>query len=391
MPLISEKTRKFISGRCGQMRRVREACAGQKNIVWVHASSYGEFEEARPVISRIRESYPEVKVLATFFSPSGYEFLKNDPIADWVFYLPLDTRVNARLFVNAVKPIKVIISISDYWLNFLNELRRQHIDTYLISGRFVPQMFYFSPLGFIYRNTFRKCFTKMLVKDKLSVELLKGIGIEHVEQTGDPRMDRVADIAATPWSDPIIDRWTGGQKVFVGGSTLPDEDDEIMIALANAHPERKLLIVPHEQGKKQIDHLRESIKGKSVLYTEAGEGFEDAQVLIVNTVGMLSKIYRYGWAAYVGSGFEDSPHSVIEAAVYGCPVSYGPHFSDHDHCRYLADCGGGKPVHDIQEFLDWHDRLLSEPAFLEASSKAAQGYCTAYKNVADTIVKSIME
>lgn len=390
MSLISEKAKQFISGRRGQFKRIKEAVEGQNNIIWVHASSFGEFEEARPVINEIRASHPEYKILVTFFSPSGYEFLKNDPIADWVFYMPLDTPWNAKRFLNLVRPVKMILSISDFWICFLNELQRRGIPTYLISARFVPGMVYFTPIGFPYRKIFRN-FTKILVRDQQSLDLLKTIGVQNASIAGDPRMDRVIEIAQTPWNDKVVDKWCKGEKVFVGGSTLADEDDEIMIALANAYPERKLMLIPHESSAKEIDHLRSSIKGKSVLYTEAGEDVADAQVLIVNTVGMLAKLYRYGYASYVGSGFEDSPHSVIEAAVYGCPVSYGPNISFQHHCQLLDDCGGGKIIHDEKEFLAWYKRLVDEPKYLAACSKAAKDYCYETGGVAKAVVKAIME
>jgi len=389
MPIISDKARKFIAGRRGQFKRIESAVNGQENIIWVHASSFGEFEEARPVIKEIRTEHPEYKILATFFSPSGYEFLKNDPIADWVFYLPLDTPWNARRFLDLVRPQKMILSISDYWLCFLTELHRRNIPAYLISARFVPGMIYFRPLGFLYRIVFRKSFTKILVRDQQSMDLLKGIGINRVALIGDPRMDRVIEIARNPWSDEIVDKWSGGQKVFVGGSTLPDEDDEIMIALANAYPQRKLLLIPHEQEQKEIAHLRDSIKCKTVLYTEAGDDVADAQVLIVNTVGMLSKLYRYGYASYVGSGFEDSPHSVIESAVYGCPVSFGPNICFQHHCQLLHDCGGGKIIHDENEFLAWYKHLIEDPEYLEQCSKAAKDYCYKTGGVAKSLMKEL--
>ena len=244
--MFLQKAKQFVAGRIGQMARIEQACRGQEGIVWVHAASFGEFEEARPVLQAIRQSHPELRILATFFSPSGYAFLKGDPVADWVFYLPLDTRCNARRFLDAVRPCKVIVSISDYWLHFLHELRRRHIDTYLISARFIPSMLYFKPLGYPYREVFRHCFTKVIVRDGRSLALMQGIGARAV-LSGDPRMDRVLDIARTPWRDPVVEAWAKGEKVFVAGSTLP-RDEKLVAALVNAHPGQKFLLVPHETG-----------------------------------------------------------------------------------------------------------------------------------------------
>ena len=387
MSIISAKTRKFIDGRRGQFPRIEAACRGQHGIVWVHSASYGEFEEVRPVVAALRAAKPEVKILVTFFSPSGYEYLKDDPIADWVFYIPIDTRRNARRFLDAVRPEKVIISISDYWLNFLHELRSRGIDTYLTSARYEPDMFYFKPLGFVYRDAFRTCFKRIFVRDKQSLDLLEGIGATNAVLMGDPRLDRVLEIAAEPWSDPVVDAWAGGRKVFVAGSTLPDEDDELMIALANAHPSDKFMIIPHEIDRKQIDHLRASIAGGCSLYTEGGG---DSQVLIVDTVGMLSRLYRYGFASYVGAGFDGGPHSVIEPAAYGIPVSYGPEFGPQYHCQLLIDCGAACSVGTASEMCVWYDKLVSDNDFLLRSGAAARDYCVSGSDVARRIAQEIV-
>lgn len=388
---MKSKLQQFICGRAGQFKRIEEACKGVDNIIWVHAASYGEFEEARPVIAAIRAKAPAYRFLVTFFSPSGYEYLKDDPIADFVFYLPIDTRRNARRFLDLVRPVKVIVSISDYWLNFLHELRDRHIPTFLISARFLPGMAYFKPIGKMYLNAFRTCFTKIIVNNESSLEVLRNAGLDNIAMAGDPRMDRVNAIAAEDWGDPLVERWCGGRRVFVAGSTLPDEDDECVIAAANANPGDKFLVIPHEQGKAQLSHLISSIKGKTVLYTNPGEGFEEAQVLIVDTVGMLSRLYRYGFAAFVGSGFSgNSPHSVIEPAAYGIPVSFGPYFGTQMHCEKMIVAGAAEAVHGRQEFCNWYSRLKNNPEYLASMSKAASDYCRAGAGVADKIAGMIL-
>lgn len=388
---MSSKVLQFISGRIGQMKRIEAACKGVDNIIWVHSSSYGEFEEARPVIAAIRAKHPEYKFLATFFSPSGYEYLKNDSVVDYVFYLPLDLPGNARRFLDAVRPVKVIVSISDYWLGFLHELRRRGIPAYLISARFVQKMIYFKPLGKPYLNAFKTCFTKIIVNSESSYNVLKANGLTNIALAGDPRMDRVTAIAAQPWSDSIVDEWSCGRKVFVAGSTLPDEDDECIIAAANANPDDKFLVIPHEQGKAQLMHLQSAIKEKSVLYTQAGDDVREAQVLIVDTVGMLSRLYRYGFAAFVGSGFGGgSPHSVIEPAAYGIPVSFGPIFGVQMHCEKMVAAGAAQAVSGREEFCAWYKRLKENPDYCRAMGEAAARYCAGSSGVAEAIAEMIM-
>lgn len=388
---MSSKRKKFILGRVGQFKRIRSELKGVDNVVWVHSSSFGEFEESRPVISAIKAAHPECRILVTFFSPSGYEHLKDDPIADFVYYLPLDFPWNAWRFVRLVHPSRVIVSISDYWLFFLWELRRRHIPTYLVSARYLPSMFYFKPLGFLHRDAFRTCFRKIFVKSQSSIEVLEEAGIHNAVYVGDPRMERVRAIAAEDWSDATVERWSCGRKVFVAGSTLPDEDDECLIALANANPEDKFLIVPHEIGEDEIAHLRSSIKGRSVLYSDAGDDISDAQVLIVDVVGKLSRIYRYGFASYVGGGFCGiAPHSVIEPAAYGIPVSFGPYFGYQMHCQRMIDAGAAVAVKERSEICEWYSRLKSEPGYCESMGNAAAAYCLKESGVAETIAAEIM-
>ena len=388
---MSSKALKFVSGRIGQFRRMRQALKGVENVVWVHSASFGEFEEVRPVIGAIRASHPGYRILVTFFSPSGYEHLKDDPIADFVFYLPLDSPWNARRFVRLVNPSRVIVSISDYWLFFLWELRRRHIPTYLVSARFLPEMNYFKARGFLYRDAFRMCFTRIFVKTESSVEVLRKAGITNVSYVGDPRVERVRAIASEDWSDAVVERWSGGRKVFVAGSTLPDEDDECAIALANAYPDDKFLLIPHEPDEAELRHLRTSINGRCVLYSEAGDDVAGAQVLIVDVVGKLSRIYRYGFASYVGGGFCGiAPHSVIEPAAYGIPVSFGPIFGYQMHCQRMIDAGAAVAVKDRREMCVWYSRLKSDPAYAEAMGKAAAEYCRQGSGVAEKLAAEIM-
>lgn len=392
MVLISDKTRKFFEGRRGQFRRLEAACRGVDNIVWVHSASYGEFEEVRPVVNEIRRRRPEMKILVTFFSPSGYEYLKDDPVADWVFYLPLDLPGNARRFLDIVRPVKVIVSISDYWLGYLYGLRSRGIDTYLVSARFTGDMFYFKPVGFLYKKAFKTCFTKILLRSDAYVKVLADNGItDNVRVCGDPRMDRVAALASAQWKDGIVERWCAGEKVFVAGSTLPKGDNAMIAELVNAHPFDRFLIVPHEILADDIAVLRSSMNVPSVLYSEMENDAEaDALVLIVDKVGMLSKIYRYGFAAYVGGGFDGCPHSVIESAVYGIPVFYGPQLGSNEHCSALLGRGGFS-VADYAAMEEEYDRLKADASYLKRMGESARRYCEEKSGAAGKIADEILE
>lgn len=391
---MSPKIWRFLKGRIGQAARIEEACKGVDGIIWVHSASYGEFEEVRPVLAGLRRLRPSCKILATFFSPSGYEYLKDDPAADFVFYLPLPFPGAAKRFIDTVRPEMMILSVSDYWLPYLYELRRRGIPAYLVSGRFLPSMVYFKPIGKKYLDAFRTCFRKIIVNAPSSLEVLENAGLENAVLCGDPRLDRVNEIASSEWSDPVVDAWAGGRKVFVAGSTLPDEDDEVMTALANANPADKFLFIPHEQGEKQLCNIEEKVRGGAVRYTRLKDGSAsgaDAQVLIVDAVGMLSRLYRYGFAAFVGAGFSGgAPHSVIEPAAYGIPVCFGPNFGPQLHCERLINAGAAVAVHDAGELQEWYSKLKSEPEYAAAMGRAALSYCRDGGSTAEAICREII-
>ena len=388
--MSSAKLRKFVDGRKGLLDRISEECRGCGNIVWFHAASYGEFEEARPVVERLRKADPDARILVTFFSPTGYEAFRNYPAADWVFYLPLDTRRNARRFMEAVRPSKLVISISDFWFNFIYEAFRKNVDVYVISAFFPERSFYFKWYGFPYRRMFRKCFRHIFVKDNRTLELLRAEGIDSVSRVGDPRMDRVIEIASEDWHDAIVEEWCRGSKVFVGGSILPGEDEELIAALANSHPGDKFLIVPHEVDNRSVQHLRSLLEVPSSLYSECGGTPVRTNVLIVDTVGILSRLYRYGWGAYIGSGFTKySPHSVIEPAVYGMPVVFGPIYDHNTHCGALIAEGGGFSVPGVTDFLAWYDRMKSDESRLASASRASLEYCMSARGAAEEILREI--
>ncbi|MCQ2154063.1 MAG: 3-deoxy-D-manno-octulosonic acid transferase [Bacteroidales bacterium] len=380
----------FVTGRIGQFRRLRRALEGVSDVVWVDCPSLGEFEEARPVIMRMRAIDPKLRFLVTFYSPSGYRNASGDPAADWVFRTPIDTLCNAKRFLDIVRPVKAIIAVDEYWLNLLHELRRRNIDTYLISARFVPGMRYFKKPGFLYRDMFRRCFSRIYLKDAKSLKLLEGIGVANAEVAGDPRMDRMKALVDEDWRDEVVEKWLRGGKAFIAGSTHR-EDDPLVAALAEVCPEGKFIIVPHEVDDCRISRLRSGLRCSSALYSSFGEGDEEARVLIVDTVGKLSRIYRYGFAAYVGGAIGGNPHNVIEPASYGCPVTFGPNIGKYCHCGNLVDCGAGRVVRTPAELLSWYRELAGSAEALRKASEAAVTYCAgglgAAARIADGILK----
>lgn len=390
----THKLKLFFKGRIGLLRKIEKACREASEIIWFHVASFGEFEEARPVIEATRSRFPERKILLTVFSPSVYEPMKDYDRVDWVFYLPLDTPGNARRFLDAVRPVKAVFNIGEHWPFLLNELRRRRIETYIMSVRLEPDSPYLKWYGFLQRRILQRCYRCVMVQNEESLHLLKGIGVPEVKVVGDARVDRVVSVCRQKWSDPFVDAWCDGMKVFVAGSTYPVED-RMLVELADTHPEVKMLIIPHELDPAEVDDILERAKNGAVRYTDyAGKKVDDdllgAQILVIDTVGMLSKLYRYGFAAYVGGGFTGPmPHSVIEPAAYGIPVAFGPRFDRELHCKDMAAIEAGFPVTNQQELEFFFEKSVGDRGFLERTGRIAADYCRRSGGATSTIMDII--
>lgn len=389
------KIRLFINGRKGLLARIEAACRGIDGIIWFHTASYGEFEEARPVIEATRNRFPDAKILLTFFSPSGYEHLKNWPVVDWVFYLPVDTPRNARRFLDAVRPVKAIFTLGEYWEFFLRGLRKRNIDTYIMSVRIRPDSPYLKWYGWRYRKIYRTTYKIVITQNETAAELAKKMGAPCVVNTGDARIDRVMSIAQEDWRDCIVDDWASSKKVFVAGSTCQGGDDMLITSLANANSGDKFMIIPHDPDLQQIQNIEKNLSGSHIRYSEAeahASSLKDAQVLIIDKVGMLARLYRYGFAAYVGAGFTtDCPHSVIEPAAYGLPVAVGPRFYQNPHFVELHRLGSGFSFEKKEDICTWYTRLKTDFPYLEQLQKISAGYCRRNIGATDMIVKMIFD
>lgn len=354
-------------------------------VIWMHCSSLGEFEQGRPVLESIREKYPLAKIVVTFFSPSGYEVRKNYDGADHVFYLPLDSRKNARRFISMVKPTLVLWVKYDYWYYYLVELKKKNVPILLISGIFRPDQPFFKWYGKLHRYML-ECFTCLFVQTEASRALLTRLGIsENVSIGGDTRFDRVIGIVEADISLPLIGAFCGSYPVIVAGSTW-EEDEEELDHYANTHPEIRFIIAPHEIGE---DRLREverlfrycirystwesenngaPIKGKV-------SASPTPNVLIIDNVGMLSKLYKYATIAYVGGGFgDDGVHNVLEPAAFGKPVVYGPVIEKYIEAVDLTECGGGIVIDSALEAESVFKRLLNDHLEYQQAGAAAGNY-----------------
>lgn len=322
---FNPKAKKWLDGRNGLLKKVEQETASfSGETLWVHCASLGEFEMARPIMEQLKAADSKLRIVLTFFSPSGYEVRKNYPVADHVFYLPLDTPSNAKRFVKAIKPSKVIFVKYDLWFHHLNEAKKFGAKLMLISATFRPSQQYFKFYGSVGRKALQ-LFDRIFLVDADSEKLIHSIGITNTTLCGDTRYDRVMEIAASAESNAIIEAFKGNSKLIICGSTWK-EDEEVLIVSVKNLKDVKWVIAPHEVGGENIQRLQKQFPD-SVRYSQTDPERNrrvNAQVLIIDSIGLLNKLYRYADVAYIGGGFRTGLHNVFEATAFGVPTVFGP-------------------------------------------------------------------
>lgn len=376
--LFNNKAKLFTQGRKGLLKRIAGEITHSNPIIWFHCSSVGEFEQARPLIEWYKENRKEYRILLTFFSPSGYEMRKNYPLADWIYYLPVDTARNARRFLEIVSPTKAIFIKYEFWYNYLTQLRKKGIETYIVSAIFRKDQVFFKPYGGLFRKML-KSFTALFVQDTLSQQLLSEIGItQNVTICGDTRFDRVNQITSSSKEFPAISKFSENSFTILAGSTWPP-DEEILAASVKNFSKVKLVIAPHEIHKEHIAKIQEIFKGyKIIKFSDCKDGndtaLEQANVLLIDCMGILSSIYRYGNFAYIGGGFGVGIHNILEAATYGIPVAFGPKYQKFKEARDLIARQGATSVRSGEEFYALLDKLVKNRNVVEERGAVCLNY-----------------
>ena len=356
--------------------------------MWFHAASLGEFEQGRPIMERLRREHPELKILLTFFSPSGYEVRKNYEGADIICYLPLDTYFNARRFLNLVHPEVAFFIKYEFWWNYLHILKRRNVPVYSVSSIFRPNQVFFRWYGRTYSNVL-KCFTRFFVQNEVSRQLLAKLGITEVEITGDTRFDRVLDICWQAKDLPLVKAFKQDAKVLVAGSSwAPDED--LIIPYFNAHPEMKLVLAPHVVSEDHLKEIEGKLRRPFVRYSRVTEeSAARADCLIIDGYGLLSSIYRYGEMAYVGGGFGVGIHNTLEAATFGLPIAFGPNYEKFKEARDLVTLGAATPIHSYEELKTWFTPLRDDEHLLQQCSRIAKDYTTAHQGATNIVLHTV--
>lgn len=389
---FSKKVRAMWKGEHQTFRVLREKIDPNAMYIWFHAASLGEFEQGRPIMEAIRREHPGYKILLTFFSPSGYEVRKNYDGADVVVYLPIDTKRNASRFLRLTNPVMAFFIKYEFWSNYLHMLKERHVPTFSVSSIFRPNQIFFRAYGKGYGKVL-DCFTHFFVQNEESRDLLKSIGIDCVSVTGDTRFDRVLQIRDAGKSLSIVENFVGGTvedrpHVFIAGSSWPPDED-IFIRYFNEHRDWKLIIAPHVIGDDHMKQILGKLERKTVRYTEATtENVVGAECLIIDCFGLLSSIYRYADVTYVGGGFGVGIHNVLEAAVWGKPVIFGPNNKNFQEAQGLLKAGGGFEITSYDDFVGVM-RKLADDKVLEQSRERAGGFVESLAGATRQIMKEV--
>jgi len=372
--LINPKAKLWVKERKGLFEKLNAEIDSTAKIVWFHCASLGEFEQGRPVIEKLRSEYPEYKILLTFFSPSGYEIRKDYVGVDYVFYLPLDSRKNAREFIKVVNPVFAVFVKYEFWYHYFNTLEKAGIPAYVISANFREKQHFFAWYGKWFRKILSMS-THIFVQNEFSLSLLNSVGIRNASVSGDTRFDRVLEIAANPEEIPLVRSFKRNGKVLVAGSTWRD-DERLLVRLVNESGfDLKYIIVPHEINEAHISRLVEELQPETVRLSEADdESAANAGVLIVDSVGLLSGVYQYGNIAYIGGGFGAGIHNILEPAAYGQPVIFGSNFGKFREAIELMEKGGAFTIGNYIELLERVNFLLRDEMILMMASEVSKNY-----------------
>lgn len=396
--LISPFNRKaalWVNGRKNLLEKISTTFSGNQDpVIWMHAASLGEFEQGLPIAEKLKKEYPDHRLLVTFFSPSGYENRKNHPVADWVFYLPMDSATNAKMFIEYTRPEMAVFIKYEFWYYFLKTLHQQRVPVLLASGIFRPNQLFFKPIGGFYRSLL-KYFTHFFLQDQGSANLLiPFVSSDCISVSGDTRFDRVIAIAAAAKSFPAIEQFANGHALIIAGSTW-SEDDKVLHHFALSHPHVKWIIAPHHIEKERLEECLQFYPS-SMLYSSfesaSREEQNKASTLIIDNMGILSQLYQYATIAFIGGGFTSQGiHNTIEAAVFGKPVVFGPVYNKYLEAVELIETGGATSLDTILTLEECFISLLQDQEKRNKMGKVARDYVLSKAGATQDILNYIQE
>jgi 3-deoxy-D-manno-octulosonic-acid transferase len=392
MAIFNKKAKKWVEGRKNWQQQFSQALQANEKRILIHCSSTGEFEQARPLIEKIKLQYPEYKILVTFFSPSGYEACKGNKIVDYVFYLPMDSRKNATLLIDMVNPALAMFIKYEFWYHYLSALRAKKIPVLMISGAFRQEQPFFKWYGSFFRKMLHS-FTYFFLQDEESKQLLTNIGIQtNVLISGDTRYDRVAEIARKATSIRPVEQFKSDSKILIAGSTHSGDDD-IVLAFYPAIPDNwKLIIAPHEISEDHCDQLKKSFLGNAVLFSEltAKNTGADKKVLIINNIGMLSRLFAYADVAFIGGGFQKGGiHNILEPSAFAVPVVFGPLYEKFVEAKEMAGSNLAFPISNSDECRVILEKLIKDETYRKHISDSVRIFMQQHTGATEKIMAEI--
>ncbi len=384
--LFNKKARLWVKGREEQKILFKHSLSPAKRI-WFHFASLGEFEQGRNVLEAIHQKYPDYKLIVTFFSPSGFEIRKNYALAEKVYYLPLDTANNAKEFIAHINPSLIFFTKYEYWYHYINEAKKRKIPLFIISAIFRENQLFFKPYGSFQRNILRSI-KYFFVQNKQSDELLNRIQIDKKTIAGDTRFDRVYTNSLNPKSDDLIEGYVKHHKVFVVGSSWL-KDEELFVNIVEHFSDMKFIIVPHEIDTEHLDSLKKIFSKNLAFYSEYKNKTlpENINILVVDTIGLLSSIYQYATYCYIGGGFGAGIHNTLEAAAYGKPLFFGPNFYKFEEAKQLIEIGVAKPVNTAKELISYIDQMENDESKYEEICAKSKQFVIENKGATQKIVQ----
>lgn len=393
-PLFNPKMGLFVKGRKSVVNTLKSTLKKGDKTIWFHCASLGEYEQGVPIIKKTKEEFPDHKIIVSFFSPSGFEVKKNDKLADCKVYLPLDTPKNAKNFINLLQPSVAIFIKYEFWPNYLFELKKKNIPTILVSGLFRKDQVFFKFYGGFMRRTLNS-FSHFFVQDQLSKSLLKQLKISQVTVSGDTRFDRVSDQLSMNNKLDFIALFKQDLFCLVCGSTWP-KDESILINYINSFSNNtKFIIAPHDVNNLRIESLRKKLKVKTVLYSEREKyRISDYQVLIIDTVGLLTKVYSYADVGYIGGGIgmgANGLHNILEAATFGVPIIIGENYTNFPEAKKLKELNGLFSVATPQEFIDIFNQLKTDASFCEKTGLISKNFIFNNRGATDIILNYLQQ
>lgn len=392
--LFNTKIRLFVQGRKVSFSILKQKIKASDRVFWIHVASLGEYEQGLPLMEALKQKFPSHKIVLTFFSPSGYEIKKDNTLADATLYLPMDTQKKAKTFLRLAHPEKVFFVKYEYWPNYLNQLKKQKIDTYLVSGIFRPDQVFFKWYGGFYRKALSS-FTYFFVQNEQSKELLSSLKLHNSEVVGDTRFDRVSQILENDNTLPFLEELTHGKtkKTLVVGSSWP-QDEQLLVDYINqtTDQELKIVLAPHNIKPEQINQLYQSIQKPKQLHSQYQEGKTDlseVQVYIIDAYSLLTKAYSYATVAYVGGGFGAGIHNILEAATFGVPILIGPNYKKFQEAKDLIQLGSCIVINNETEFINNLSKLLTNDQLRCELNQVSATFILANKAATAKIINNV--